>query len=107
MSSITDFVAELVRAANEVHRLGDFEKRRLLERAVTTIRDMRDEVGILQSRTAADAVIDLQTTAAAIYHGKHSSGEVKAALLHAAEMIRALKIVLDAKGEGMREGTPC
>lgn len=88
MSSVTDFTSELVRAANEIDRLGDFEKHRLLERAVTAIRDMRDEVWILQSRTAASAVIDLQTTAVAIYYGKHASGEVKAALLHAAEMIR-------------------
>ena len=100
MSNVTDFVAELLRAANRVDRLGDLEKRRLLERAVTTIRDMRDEVGIRQSRTTADAVIDLQTTAAAIYRGSRSNDEVKAALLHAAEMIRALKIILDAKNDG-------
>ncbi|MFB9952074.1 hypothetical protein ACFFP0_24765 [Rhizobium puerariae] len=105
MSTITDFVAELVRAANEIDKLGDFEKRRLLERSVTTIRDMRDEVGIRQSRTTADAVIDLQTTAAALYQGKRSSEEVKAALLHAAEMIRALKIILDAKDEVTGGGT--
>ena len=99
MSATTEFVSELVRAANEVERLGNVERRRLLERAVTSIRDMRDEIGIRESRTAADAVIDLQTTAVALWMGKRIDDEVKAALLHAASMIRALKIVLDAKDE--------
>lgn len=93
------FVAELIRAANGVERLSNVKKRQLLERAVTTIRAMRDEIGIRQSRTAADAVIDLQTTAVALSVGKRSDDQVKAALLHAAEMIRALNIILDGKAE--------
>ncbi|CCF21869.1 conserved protein of unknown function [Pseudorhizobium banfieldiae] len=46
MSAVTEFVVELVRAANEVEKLGSFERRRLFERAVTTIRDMRETIGI-------------------------------------------------------------
>lgn len=95
MSLTTAFVAELVRAANHVERLTDFEKRRLLERAVVTIRDMREQVGIPESKTAADAVIDLQTVAGGIE--RRSADEVKAAILDAAEMIRVLKIILDGK----------
>ncbi len=95
MSLITAFIAELVRAANHVEQLTNFEKRRLLERAVVTIREMREQVGIPESRTAADAVIDLQTTAGGIE--RRSADEVKAALLDAAEMIRILRIILDGK----------
>lgn len=95
MSLTTAFVAELIRAANHVEHLTDFEKRRLLERAVFTIREMRDQVGIPESKTAADAVIDLQTTAAGIERRTHE--HVKAALLDAAEMIRILRIILDGK----------
>lgn len=101
MSATTDFIAELFRAAND-ERLKAVEKKRLLERAVVTIRDMREQVGIEPSKSKADAVIDLQTVAGSIPLGKASSEEVKTALLDAAEMIRTLKIVLDAKGEVLR-----
>ena len=54
MSTTNDFIAELVRAANEVEKLGSYEMARLLERSVITIRDLRQVVGIPSSRTAAD-----------------------------------------------------
>ncbi|KSV76056.1 hypothetical protein N185_16540 [Sinorhizobium sp. GW3] len=95
MSLTTYFIAELARAANQVGNLTATEKRRLLERAVITIREMRDEVGIPPSRTAGDAVIDLQTTAAAME--RRSDDHVRAALLDAADMIRTLHIILDGK----------
>jgi len=50
MSTTTDFIAELVRAANEVHLLSPAERRRLLERAAAVIAaqreilDLRDKV---------------------------------------------------------------
>jgi hypothetical protein len=46
LSSTTDLIADLERAANEVEKLGGEEARRLLNRAITTIRDMRETVGI-------------------------------------------------------------
>ncbi|SDN84336.1 hypothetical protein [Ensifer sp. YR511] len=95
MSLTTAFVAELIRAANHAEHLTDFEKRRLLERAVVTIREMRDQVGIPESKTAADAVINLQTVADGIERRTHE--HVKAALLDAADMIRILRIILDGK----------
>lgn len=49
-----------MRAANQVDHLTDFEKRRMLDRAVVTIREMRDQVGIPESKTEPDPVIDLQ-----------------------------------------------
>lgn len=42
MSSATDFVGELYRAANEVARLPLPERRRLIERALGTIADQRE-----------------------------------------------------------------
>lgn len=97
MSSITDFVVELVRAANEIDRLGDFERRRLLDRAYRTIQDARNEVGMEQDGTDYDAAIDFLTMSRA--PEKFSIEEFKEAFLEAADMIRTLKIILDAKDE--------
>ncbi|MEI3855957.1 MULTISPECIES: hypothetical protein [Ensifer] len=91
----TAFISELVWAANQVEHPTNFEKRRLLERAVVTIREMRDEVGVPERKTELDPVIDLQTTAAGIERRTHD--HVKAALLDAADMIRILRIILDGK----------
>ena len=99
MSSIHDFITELVRAANEVDRVSDFEARRLLGRAVTTIRDMREQIGITGLGTAKDAVIALQTTTIAIGLAKRKRAEIRTALLDAAAMIRDLHIVLDTRTE--------
>lgn len=96
----TDFIFELLRAANEIGKLDSYQRRRLLDRAVSTVREGRDQVGISPSNTAVDAVIDLQTMAASI--DRQSDEDVKAALLDAADMIRTLKIVLDAKAEVSR-----
>jgi hypothetical protein len=93
LSATTDFIAELVRAANEVGKLATLEKGRLLQRSIVIIRDGRNEAGI----PPADGVIDLQTVAASI--DRRSDNEVKTALLDAADMIRTLKIVLEAKTE--------
>ena len=95
MSSTNGFIAELVRAANEVEKLGSYEQKRLLDRAVTTIRDMRKSVGIPSSRTKADAVVGIQITSAMVDVGQASKDQVKTALLDAAGMIRELHIVID------------
>lgn len=95
MSLPTAFNSELVWAANQVEHLANFEKRRLIERAVVTIREMRDQVGVPESKTEADPVIDLQTTAAGIERRTHD--QAKAAFLDAADMIRILRMILDGK----------
>lgn len=95
MSLTTAFISELVWAANQSQHLTTYEKRRLLERAVATIRDMREQAGIPSSNTKADAVIDLQTTAAAI--DNRTDEQIRAALLDAADMIRTLRTILDGK----------
>jgi len=97
MSATTIFISELVRAANELRKLDDYQRSRLLYRAIATIRDGREQVGVPQTKTAADVVVDLQTIAASVY--RRSDDEVKAAFLNAANTIRTLKIVLDAKDD--------
>ncbi len=99
MTATTDFIAELFRAANEVNKLAPVEKRRLLQRAIFTIRDMRDAIGIPPSTTAADTLIDISTVAAAV--DRRPNQEVREALLEAAGMIRDLRIVIDSKIEVM------
>ncbi|MCY1542384.1 hypothetical protein D9M68_781300 [compost metagenome] len=71
------------------------EKRRLIERAVVTMRQMLAQVGIPPSRIAADPVIDPQTTAVGIE--RRTDDHVKAALLDAADMIRILRVIVDGK----------
>ncbi|MDQ0322316.1 hypothetical protein QO002_004522 [Pararhizobium capsulatum DSM 1112] len=92
MNHTTDFIAELIRAANGVGKLGDSEKHRLLEHAVTMIQDMRRQNVIPIFETLTDPLIPLRITAAIIH--RRSNDEVKAALLEAADMIRTLKIEL-------------
>ncbi|WP_333723213.1 hypothetical protein [Agrobacterium tumefaciens] len=47
MTVTNSLIAELVRDANRLDHLDGDQKRRMLERAVTTIRDMRETIGIL------------------------------------------------------------
>ncbi|MDW9548019.1 hypothetical protein GOB49_08045 [Sinorhizobium meliloti] len=95
MSLTTAFIAELIRAANEVERLTPYEISRLLDRSVDTIRDMRRQTGIAASHRARDVVIDLQLASARARD--LSAAETRDVLLDAADIIRTLKIVLDRK----------
>lgn len=56
-SSAPEFVAELVRAANETDRLTAGEIESLLLRAMTTVRDLREQAGIPGSGTEHDAIV--------------------------------------------------
>lgn len=94
MTSTNDFIAEIIRAANRVERLGNPEKRRLLRRAVVTISNLRERTGIPSSNTNHNAVFDLQAIEVSVERRK--PGEIKKALLMAADMIRTLHIVLDS-----------
>lgn len=46
MSSTTDFIAELIRAANEIHSVTPVESLRLIERAAAAIQAQRDLLAI-------------------------------------------------------------
>ncbi|MDX0617696.1 hypothetical protein GOC93_29340 [Sinorhizobium medicae] len=93
MSLTTAFIAELIRAANEVERLTYYQISRLLDRSVDTIRDMRRQTAIAGGHRARDVVIDLQLASARARD--LSPAETRDVLLDAADIIRTLKIALD------------
>jgi hypothetical protein len=95
MPLTNDFIAELVRAANEVGKIGVYEQHRLLERAITTITDMRESVGIPRNAKGYDSLTDLKLLAANVDVIPIAPEEVRDGLLMAAGMIRDLHIVLD------------
>lgn len=96
MTVTNSFIAELIRDANLLDHLDGYQKRRMLERAVTTIRDMRETIGIPPG-PGRDRLLEIQTVALSIELGWRSDEEVRNALLLAAAMIRDLHIVLDSK----------
>ncbi|EKJ93056.1 hypothetical protein C241_27025 [Bradyrhizobium lupini HPC(L)] len=98
MTATNSFVAELVRDSNTLDHLDSWQKRRLLERAVTTIRDMRETIG-MPSGPGRDSLVDLHTVALSIERGWRGDEEIRNALLQAAAVIRDLHIILDSKTE--------
>ena len=95
MGLTNNFISELVRDANRMERLDAFQKRRMLERAVATIADLRDAVGIPKG-PGRDIVTDIHTTALSVERGWRNDDQVRDAFLLAAGMIRDLHIVLDS-----------
>jgi hypothetical protein len=89
----------LVRAANEVGTLDALECHRLLNQALMTIRDLRRAIGARSSPAIADALADLQNTAAGLEKGRQTNEHIATALLDAAGIIRDLHIVLDTGTE--------
>ncbi|MBY5532830.1 hypothetical protein HFO42_07545 [Rhizobium leguminosarum] len=93
-SSVPGFVAELVRAANEVDRLTAGEIESLLLRAMTPVRDLREQAGIPGSGTERDAIVRLDVAAKGVVRFSHAN--VSAILREAADMVRTLRIVVDS-----------
>ncbi|ANL10293.1 hypothetical protein AMJ96_CH02645 [Rhizobium sp. N113] len=84
------FVAELVRAANEIDKITPLEVTRLLHRAIVTIRDLRESMGITGSGTTADEIIGLYDAAT---DSEAPAGAARAAaLLKAAHILRTLHV---------------
>ncbi len=90
----TMFVAELIRAANQIEKASKDDIKALLFRAIVTARDLREAIGIPGSGTPADAVISLYDTAMNI---EDVAPHVRAAaLLEAAGLLRDLRIVAES-----------
>lgn len=89
-----DFIAELIGAANLPEQLTAFEKRRLIERAVATIRDLHDE---LSASGSANEEGDLLEEIATVGRDISSMPDLlfAHALLEAADRIRTLNLQLD------------
>ncbi|MBZ7927594.1 hypothetical protein LAC81_37280 (plasmid) [Ensifer adhaerens] len=91
----TAFVSELVLSANQIDQLSTLEMRRLLERAVVTIRDMQGQVSDDTNGEWPDPLAYLRSMAAAVE--RNNPEAVSQALLDAASMIRMLRIIHDEK----------
>jgi hypothetical protein len=97
MSLTTDFISELVRAANESDRLTHYEISRLFDRAIDTIHDMREQAGAVEAHRARDVLIDLQISSDRARD--LSTEEVRDALADAADVIRTLKSSWNGAGD--------
>ena len=95
MSHTNAFISELIRAANEVERLTPSEVSRLLDRSVDTIREMREQANVGGSRRANDVLIDLGIASARARD--LSTEDIRDALIDAADVIRALRIILSER----------
>jgi hypothetical protein len=95
LSATNAIVAELIRAANQVEKISTHEQRRLLDRAVTTIKGMRESIGIPSSAKGHDTLSDLKILSVQIDAIPIAPQEVREALLMAAGMVRDLHIAID------------
>jgi hypothetical protein len=92
MSGVNRLVSELFRAANTVDRLSAEKVGRMLDDAVEAIRQLRNAAKIIPI-SGKDALIYARTVAAGA--DRVPPDEWHHALLHTAEMIRDLSIVID------------
>jgi hypothetical protein len=81
--------------------LGNDERRRLVDRAVRMVREMRIETGVRPGRRGQDRLRDIEI-AALMVEVSGSNDDLKGILLDLADMIRTLKIVLDAKAHVLK-----
>lgn len=93
MSSVSRLVSELIRAANTAGGLSAERVAAMLGDAIETIRRLRQATNIIPI-AGKDALIYTRTVAAGA--DRVSSDEWRHALLHAAEMVRDLSIVIDS-----------
>jgi hypothetical protein len=100
MSSTTEFIAELVRAANEVERLSKGERSHLLLRGFRMIREMRLENGVRPIREK-DRLRTLEIEALRAENG--TGDDAKVVLLETASLMRELKNAMDAKDKVLKE----
>ncbi|WP_426232224.1 hypothetical protein [Pararhizobium sp. DWP3-4] len=82
--------------------MGIDERRRLIDRGVRMVREMRVESGVRPGRRGQDPLRDIEI-AALMAEAAGNNDDLKGVLLDLAEMIRTLKIVLDAKGEVLKD----
>lgn len=93
MSGVNRLITELLRAANTVERQPPTRVARMLDDSVEAIRQLRHQTKIIPV-PGQDALAYIRTVAAGAE--RVPMEEWRHALLHAAEMIRDLSIVLDS-----------
>jgi hypothetical protein len=92
VTGITDFIAELYRAANEIDRLTTVEKSRLLRRAAHTIQDMEEQLSNVADHRSHRIAEELLKLAEMVKDGVYDM-LVAHGLLEGADAIRRLKIL--------------
>jgi hypothetical protein len=102
LTAISEMIAELIRAADEVQRFSNDYKRSLLLRAYSAILNGREEVGFHPSKSRSDTAIDLFAGSEMI--NQLTDDYIRGLLLDAAHMLRIIKIVLDARDASLTEG---
>lgn len=102
MRGLPNLISELIRAANNVERVPEDARLRLLCRAYVTILQARDEIESQVSDTYRQAGVDLISATGHV--GTLLNHEVRSLLLDAAEMIRQIKIVIDLTKNGTGDG---
>jgi hypothetical protein len=95
VSNTSQFIADLVYAANEIEKQTEDARKRLLDSAVVIIRHLQRSLPAPRQDEAWEAVIELQAVSAAVTIGWASDTQVKAALLEAARMIRDVELAVD------------
>jgi uncharacterized protein with PhoU and TrkA domain len=88
-----DFIAELIRAANTIHKLTIRQRRRMLERAYIEILDQHAKANDDVSQGALDPAAEVLRATGHVED--LTDDEVKELLLDAAEMIRSMRIAQD------------
>ncbi len=99
MRHTSDLLAELTRAANNLAKRNNRQRKRLVEEAITSIERLRDRVGVTATLSASDPAFELQFISAAITIGWATDSRVKMALLAAACAIRELSVAVDIKAQ--------
>jgi hypothetical protein len=94
MTYVPQFIAELVRAANTVERLSVRQRRRLFGRAYMEIIELRTAAGVFPFPASLDPAIRFLRATGRTEDLRDD--QVMGLLLEAADMLRSLKIALDA-----------
>jgi hypothetical protein len=95
LQAINDLISDLIRGANNVAYLSEFERASLLDRSYRLIRDCRDKIGVDQDSLDRDPAIDFLTMSRSI--PMFSDKEISAAFLEAVGVLRDLRIIIDAR----------
>lgn len=90
------FTSDLIRDANRIDRLDAYQKRRMLERAVDTICELRQTIG-LPDGPGRDSMLYIHAPALSLEHGWRDNHQIREAFLTAAGMIRDLHIILHSE----------
>ena len=99
----TDFISELVRAANRIKKINRNERQRLVESGIILIKQMRLETGTREPiplEKDGTRLFDVAT----LLCQEGSDEEAMAILLRLADTIRVLKIRFDAKAGDPSKG---